>query len=96
MARVMEITNDIPSNLDLEIWGNAQHIGKSGAAIAPSFLHHNARSHILLAACELEELAYENQGKGVFTTALLNLLSTFGTQNLTYANLLQRLPPLTE
>jgi hypothetical protein len=90
IARFAEIPNDVPSDLDVKIWSD----GQSGVAIAPGFQHHGLRSHILLAACGAKELAYEDQRKGVFTTALLELLSTVGAHNVTYANLLQRLPSL--
>jgi hypothetical protein len=94
IARVTEIPNDVPWDLDLEIWSDAQ--GENlDVTIAPGFLRRGLRSHILLAACGAKELAYEDQGKGIFTAALLNLLSTVGAHNVTYANLLQRLPSLT-
>jgi hypothetical protein len=64
--------------------------------MAPGFLHHGLRSHVLLAACGAKEIAYEDQGNGVFTAALLRLLSAVGAHNVTYANLLQRLPHLIE
>ena len=85
----------MPSHLDLDIWSGAQG-EKSGFVIVPNFLRHSVRSHILLAACAAKEPAYEDHGKGVFTTALLRLMSAVGTQNLTYANLVRWLPCLTE
>jgi Caspase domain len=94
IPRSAAIPNDVASDLDVDIWSNTQ-FEKSGVAIAPGFLHHGLKSHILLAACGRNELAYEEQGNGVFTNALLKLLSTIGAQNVTYANLLQRLPRLT-
>ena len=101
MARVTEIPNDVPFNLDQEIWSNGQHENR-GTAIAPGFLHHGLRSHVLLAACGAKELARERHGSltkdqsnGVFTAALLKTLYAVGAQNVTYANLFSRLPSLT-
>jgi hypothetical protein len=94
MARVTEIPNNVPSDLDLDIWSDGQR-ERVGFAIASGFLRHRRSSHILLAACGAKEFAYEEQGKGVFTTALLKLLSLVGVENVTYANLLDRLPHLT-
>jgi hypothetical protein len=90
-ARFAEIPNDVPSELDRHIWSEKN---KPGVAIAPGFQYHGLRSHILLAACGAKELAYEDQGMGVFTTELLKLLSKAGTRDITYANLLQLLPNL--
>ena len=92
MARVTKIPNGIPSDLDLGIWLHTQ-CERSG--IASGFLQHPRSSYIILAACGAKECAYEEQGKGVFTTALLKLLSLVGAENVTYANLLQRLPHFT-
>jgi hypothetical protein len=82
----------MPSDLDPGICNDVQ----SGVAIGHSFLHQGMRSHILLAACGAKERAYEAQGKGVFTTALLKLLYEDDAQTLTYANLLRDFPHLTE
>jgi hypothetical protein len=86
----------MPSDLDPPIFSDAQFQESRDASIVPGFVHRGMKSHILLAACGAEERAYEDQGKGVFTAALLKLLYEVGTQNVTYANLLQRLPRLTE
>ena len=83
----------MPSDLDPEICSDIQ----SGfVLIGHSFLHHSMRSHILLAACGAKEHAYEAQGKGVFTTALLKLLYEDDAHTLTYTNLLRDFPHLTE
>ena len=93
-ARYTEIPNDVPSDLDLEIWNGTQG-KKSGVVIAPGLLHRGLRSHTVLAACGANEVAYEDGGNGIFTIALLKFLSVVGTQNVTCASLLQRLPRLT-
>jgi len=81
-ARYIETPNHVPSDLDLEIWNGAQ----SGVVIAPGFLHRGLRSHIVLAACGANEVAYEDKENGIFTVALLILLSVVDTQNVTYAS----------
>ena len=102
MARVTEVPNNVHFELDKGIWGNAQHENR-GVEIAPGFLHHGLRSHVLLAACGAKELARERPGvmheahsNGLFTAALLKTLGTVGAQNITYTNLLMRLPSLTD
>ena len=92
MPRVAKMPNNVPPNLDQDIWRDAR-CERSG--IASGFLQHRRSCYILLAACGAKEFAYEEQEKGVFTTALLKTLSLVGVKNVTYANLLQRLPPLT-
>jgi Caspase domain len=86
IARSTQINDNVPTDLDIDIWKNA----------LVGFQHHGLRSHVLLAACGAKELAFEQEGRGAFTSALLELLRTICAQNITYANLLQRLPTLTE
>ncbi|KDQ61082.1 hypothetical protein JAAARDRAFT_67479 [Jaapia argillacea MUCL 33604] len=95
IPRFTEISHNIPPKLDIGIWGDARS-HKRAVVIAPGFLHHGLRSHILLAACGAKEFALEENGRGVFTSALLTTLSGVGAQNITYANLLQRLQGITE
>jgi hypothetical protein len=61
-----------------------------------AFLKQNLRSHILLAACGAEELAYENTrlGRGAFTTAFIQTLKTADVNKLTYTGFMDRLPNL--
>ena len=52
-------------------------------------------SHVLLAACHSNGVAYERTSRGVFTVALLETLMKFGVNKLTYASLIDvRMPPL--
>ena len=90
------IPDDIPSDLDREIWSNPQRKLARGLTIPSDFQYHGLRSHILLSACGAKEIAREDQGMGVFTAALLKLLSEISTHNVTYARLLQLLPSLPE
>jgi hypothetical protein len=64
--------------------------------IAPGFLYGGLRSHILLAACGAKEKAKEEQGQGVFTKALLEILRTVSADTVTYTDLLRRIHALPE
>jgi hypothetical protein len=54
------------------------------------------RSHVLLAACGHNEKAYENpkSKKGLFTEALLGILSTQPISELTYKKIFEDFPKL--
>ncbi|TDL22051.1 hypothetical protein BD410DRAFT_840169 [Rickenella mellea] len=64
-----------------------------GAAVAPGFGGQNQESHVLLAACGREELAWENPKtqRGLFTTALLEALSESDLCDLTYNTLFRKI-----
>jgi hypothetical protein len=51
-------------------------------------------SHVLLAACAADELAIEEDGRGAFTRAFLDTITKIGYRNLTYAEIIRRLPRL--
>ncbi|KAH7337327.1 caspase domain-containing protein [Rhizoctonia solani] len=53
-------------------------------------------SHIILAACGHDEVAFENgvEGHGYFSSALLKLLRSIKVDSLTYKGCMQRLPSL--
>jgi hypothetical protein len=60
------------------------------------FRHHGlVRSHVLLAACALQERAYETKSSGAFTRALLRALNGANTAELTYEGLIDRMDALT-
>jgi hypothetical protein len=65
-----------------------------GTHIPVGFLKSGLSSHMLLAACSAREVAVEENGRGRFTTALLATLSNVGADNVTYTDLIQRLPIL--
>ncbi|CAE6441338.1 unnamed protein product [Rhizoctonia solani] len=64
------------------------------ATIAKGFAHRELRSHVLLAACGSDEVAYETAGSGDFTSALLKTLRKYGADKTTYKGCIQRLPTL--
>jgi hypothetical protein len=96
MRRVRSISiAEIPLDLDRDIWGaSSMESNARSAALAGSFSTRGLESHILLAACGEEESAIEENGRGVFTKALLHVLESFGADNLTYQDVLHRLPIL--
>ncbi|CAE6447578.1 unnamed protein product [Rhizoctonia solani] len=54
----------------------------------------NQTSHIHLAACGSEEKAYEENGRGLFTMALLKSIRAHGVDKITYHGLIKSLPSL--
>ena len=70
--------------------------GSRGSAVSEGFQLSGLRSHVLMAACLPHELAGEMNGRGNFTSALLKTLLKDGTENMTYKDLIQRLPDVGE
>lgn len=58
------------------------------------FVHAAFNSHILLAACGIDEDANEANGSGVFTSALLQTLKQVIGEHLSYRQLMTRIPDL--
>jgi hypothetical protein len=58
------------------------------------FAHRALRSHVLLAACGAKEVAWEKEGRGAFTVAILKVLRDIGVENVTYNGLMGALPPI--
>ena len=66
------------------------------AKVAKGFEMEGVASHVLLAACLENESAYESNGRGDFTSALLALLRdpTVAMDIVSYLDLIERLPEL--
>ncbi|PBK59431.1 hypothetical protein ARMSODRAFT_899277 [Armillaria solidipes] len=64
------------------------------SAVAKGFETKGMFSHVLLSACQAEQTAMEKYGRGVFTSALLNLLRAMGIDKLTYKDVITNLPDL--
>lgn len=82
----------LPKNLDAKLLtgdGNTR-----GVKLAAGFLNHGLESHVLLAACNSNEVAREAKGRGAFTTALLATLATVLTDKISYTDLLRRIDAL--
>jgi hypothetical protein len=82
------LTADIDADI-LPKYGDTRNL-----AVAKGFAHQELRSHVLLAACGSEELAYETEGVGDFTAALLKTLKQYGADRTTYKGCMYRLPTL--
>ncbi|KAG8727232.1 hypothetical protein FRC12_022680, partial [Ceratobasidium sp. 428] len=65
-----------------------------GTVIPAGFAHRGLRSHVLLAACMATEVAWEREGRGEFTAALLSILKSPGVGKLTYTELKDSLPKM--
>lgn len=52
------------------------------------------RSHVLLAACGAEEMAMEENDRGIFTTALIQKLEANGANRVSYAELIHQIGSL--
>ena len=89
-------TGNVPPDLDRDVWINFESlkVSERGTEVNAGFTHGGLRSHVLLAACGSEESAIEQKSRGVFTQKLLDALTTFEIEKLTYAGLLQRMPRL--
>ncbi|KAG8708317.1 hypothetical protein FRC11_006569, partial [Ceratobasidium sp. 423] len=92
--RAAEVKRDIPWDIDHDIirpappWrGNETHYTRWSLCT-------NQTSHIHLAACGSEEKAYEENGRGVFTMALLKSIRANGVDKITYHSLIKSLPSL--
>lgn len=49
-------------------------------------------THVVLTSCGVEEAAFESDGRGVFTRALLETLTAVATEDVSYEELIARLP----
>ncbi|CEL61405.1 hypothetical protein RSOLAG1IB_09997 [Rhizoctonia solani AG-1 IB] len=87
-----EVLPQIPPNMDKDIVSACS--SDRHAIIAKGFAHRELRSHVLLAACGSDEVAYETGGSGDFTLALLKTLRQYGADKTTYKGCVQRLPTL--
>ncbi|QRW14169.1 ICE-like protease (caspase) p20 domain protein [Ceratobasidium sp. AG-Ba] len=83
---------DLPplsSNVDKDICESDS--GGRASIIPAGFAHKSLRSHVVLAACEASEKAWEEDGHGNFTRAILSVLEAAMTNQLTYVELMQSL-----
>jgi len=62
--------------------------------ISAGFSLRGSGSHVLLAACDVKENAWETGRRGAFTTALLETLVATGADKVTYIGIMERLPIL--
>jgi hypothetical protein len=82
----------LPLDLDLDRLSrrsNTRHI-----SVPHGFARQDLHSHVLLAACSAAELAYETEGSGDFTAALIKPLKKYGAVKTTYKGCIHRFPTL--
>ena len=94
LSRAVDVPCNIPVDIDQEIWHGSDNY--RGMTTAPGFLQSGLTSHVLLAACGAKECAMEEMGRGAFTKALLEVLTTIGADKITYSDLLGRIHALPE
>ncbi|QRW13332.1 ICE-like protease (caspase) p20 domain protein [Ceratobasidium sp. AG-Ba] len=93
IARCVEaqipIPDDIDSDMiDLEAMSNANSRSPKSEPLR------DQASHVFIGACGTEQKAWEKNGRGVFTVALLNSLRENKKKRFTCQNLIMSLPPL--
>ncbi|KAJ1301208.1 hypothetical protein OPQ81_003618 [Rhizoctonia solani] len=94
--RGAEISMEIPDNIDNDILSSRSTVpgGQTNVRSLSLPFHTNQSTHIHLAACGDEEKAWEDNGRGVFTEALLKNLRAHGVDKITYHNLIVSMPNL--
>lgn len=87
-ARHLENTPQISADIDIDILG-----GQLRSLSSHPFAGLNTESHVLLAACGRSETAYESpfSNHGLFSEALLDLLSRARIEEISYASLMNML-----
>ena len=78
---------EIPLNMDAE---NME--GSRSQQIPLDFLGQQSHSHVFLAACGSNEEAYETNGQGCFTRALLETLRKTGVGKSSYIEFMRHMP----
>ena len=89
MVRGIDIIEEPPADLDRDI-----NVSSRATEVSNGFAHKGLRSHVFLAACGAAEHAKEFDAKGLFTTALISALVAWGTDIVTYKDLLQLIQAL--
>ena len=89
MVRGIDTIEELPADLDREF-----SVSSRATEVPNGFAQSGLRSHVFLAACGAAEHAKEFDAKGLFTTALLNALVVWGTDIITYNDLLQLIQAL--
>ncbi|KAF8607147.1 hypothetical protein BDV93DRAFT_467797 [Ceratobasidium sp. AG-I] len=98
LARSADVDIDIPVDIDADIlspkYGSKPDPRRQGSHHPGPLLCLDQSSHVFYAACGSNEEAYEEDGRGVFTVALMKTLRESGIDKITYRNLLTSLPML--
>ena len=89
LVRGIDTIEELPADLDRDIIVSSRSVKNSSSSA-----HSGLSSHVFLAACDATEHAKEYDAKGLFTTALLSALVAWGTDIVTYKDLLQLIQAL--
>jgi hypothetical protein len=98
VPRSVVCTSLFPEDLDKDIW--TWSLSRAAAIAVPTgFMYKTMASHVLLAACRQDELAWETSStdqitRGAFTACLVKQLYQEDLSNVTYSTLLDLLPAL--
>ncbi|KAH7337508.1 caspase domain-containing protein [Rhizoctonia solani] len=92
-ARSAEILFPIPHDIDDDIFTH-DSVSLKVQRGSELLLDSDQASHIHISACGSNQKAWEENGKGFFTPALLDTLRRSGVDNITYENLIKALPTL--
>ncbi|KAG9105232.1 hypothetical protein FRC07_009469 [Ceratobasidium sp. 392] len=100
IAREAEIRVEVSDNIDSDLFSTSamhnysliQSVGESRRPELP--LYADQASHVHLAACGSEERAWEEEGRGAFTSALLKSIRASGVDKISYQNLMISMPML--
>ncbi|CAE6457555.1 unnamed protein product [Rhizoctonia solani] len=96
--RFEKVRQDIPWNIDSDIvnplLGLAPSLQKDEIRHTDLPLCVNQTSYIHVAACGSKEQAWEEDGRGVFTMALLKCIRANGVDKITYHDLIKSIPIL--
>jgi hypothetical protein len=90
--RAIQIDHALPDNVDQDIFKRNKAWSKSAYRPRQTL---GTASHVLLAACGASESAFEDDGRGAFTRALLDVMK-LGCRKLTYSEIIQKIPSLAE
>ncbi|CAE6387289.1 unnamed protein product [Rhizoctonia solani] len=90
-GRSAKVDLDIPHDIDDDLFASEgiEPLPEKQEREAQLLLHTDQSSHIHFAACGTNELAIENEGRGVFTAELLKKMRESGVDNITYHNLMK-------
>ncbi|KAG8706557.1 hypothetical protein FRC09_002354 [Ceratobasidium sp. 395] len=100
VAREADVSTQIPADIDSDTFSTTAIYGgplgqAEGESRHPELpLYTDQASHIHLTACGSEEKAWEEEGRGVFTAALLKCIRGNGFDKISYENLMLSLPML--
>jgi hypothetical protein len=92
-TRSISIQNPLPPDVDKDIFERSGPWSVNAPNLSRCL---GSSSHVLIAACGASEKAIDQVEGGAFTQAFLQTIQGIGHKHLTYAECIERLPPLSE